>query len=235
MSTNQAGKSANNFKNKKKATSKKVETGLHYKNTEKMNKNFMYMDLRRSHCYDCDFAGSNFDFTSFRGAHFKSCNFYGASFRAAEFVGANLKKSRFKKAKFEDVVFEGANLDGVDFAGAVFRNTIFIGTDVSKAKNLNVNSVNIKVYEEMPELEMSEELIAAIEDVMENKYIKASRVLDTKEGKINTISMMRLLDLFSEKTIIKGFAIMKGKLDNDFCTLSYIIKFLANHEAKGLI
>ena len=47
--------------------------------------------------------------------------------------------------------------------------------------------------------------------------------------------MMRLLDLFSEKTIIKGFAIMKGKLDNDFCTLSYIIKFLANHEAKGLI
>ncbi|MHC1750557.1 MAG: pentapeptide repeat-containing protein [Cellulosilyticaceae bacterium] len=219
----------------KRGSSSKGQTGLNYTNTEKLKKNFMYQDLRKSHCYDCDFSESNFDYTSFRGAHMKSCNFYGASFKAAEFVGSNLKKSRFKKARFEDVVFEGANLDGVDFAGAVFRNTIFIGTDVTQAKNLNTISVNITVYDEMPPLEISEELTAAVQEVMENKYVKASRVLDTKDGEINSISMMRLLKQFEEKTIIKGFGLMKGKIDNDFCTLSYIIKFLARHEEQGLI
>lgn len=219
----------------KKAPSKKAESGLNYKNAEKLNKNFMYKDLKRSHCYDCDFSGSNFDFTSFRGAHFKSCNFYGASFKAAEFVGTNLKKSRFKKARFEDVIFEGVNLDGADFAGAVFRNTIFVGTDVTKAKNLNTISVNIKVYDALPELEMSEELQAAIQEAMTNKHIKASRVLDTKDGAINTLNIMRLLEQFNEATLIKGFKLMKNKIDNEFCTLSYLIKFLAKHEAEGLI
>ncbi len=238
--SNSRGNQGANFKNKqtggKKAPmKKKTEPGINYKNAEKTNKNFMYQDLRRSHCYDCDFSGSNFDFTSFRGAHFKSCNFYGASFKAAEFVGSNLKKSRFKKARFEDVVFEGANLDGVDFAGAVFKNVIFVGTDVTKAKNLNTISVNIKIYEEAPTLEMSKPLKEAVALAMENKYVKASRVLDTKEGDINTISMMRLLGQFEEETLIKGLTLMKGKIDNDFCTLSYLIKFLAKHEAEGLI
>nr|WP_302597261.1 pentapeptide repeat-containing protein [uncultured Cellulosilyticum sp.] len=219
----------------KKAPKKRVESGLNLKNAQKINKNFMYKDLKRSHCYDCDFSESNFDFTSFRGAHFKSCNFYGASFKAAEFVGTNLKKSRFKKARFEDVIFEGVNLDGADFAGAIFRNTIFVGTDVSKAKNLNAISVNIKVYETLPELEMSEELKSAVDEAMMNQYVKASRVLDTKEGKINTLSIMRLLEQFDEKTLIKGFKLMKNKIANDFCTLSYLIKFLAKHEAEGLI
>ena len=42
-----------------------------YDNTSKINKNFVYKNLKRSKCYNCDFSGSNFDFTSLRGAHFK--------------------------------------------------------------------------------------------------------------------------------------------------------------------
>ena len=189
---------------KKPAMKKRDNAGVNYKNAIKTGKNFMYKDLKRSHCYDCDFSESNFDYASFRGAHFKSCNFYGASFKAAEFVGTNLKKCRFKKAKFEDTIFEGANLDGVDFAGAVFKNVIFVGCDVTQAKNLNTISVNIKIYEEMPELEISEELQQAVAVAMENKHVKASRVLDLKDGGINPISMMRLLNHFEERTLVKG-------------------------------
>ena len=219
----------------KRTGNKNQAVGLNYKNAEKMNKNFMYKDLKRSHCYDCDFSGSNFDFTSFRGAHFKSCNFYGVTFNAAEFVGATLKKSRFKKARFEDALFEGANLDGADFEGASFKNTIFVGTDVTKAKNLPIESVNITIYEAFPELDMSDALREAIEVAMTNKHIKASRVLDTKEGTINTISVIRLQHQFREAVLIKGMKLMANKIDNDFCTLSYLIKFLAQHEAKGLL
>ncbi|MGL4362908.1 MAG: pentapeptide repeat-containing protein [Cellulosilyticaceae bacterium] len=209
---------------------KKGNTGMHYKNAVKTHKNFMYQDLKRSHCYDCDFTGSNFDFASFRGAHFKSCNFFGASFKAAEFVGSNLKKSRFKKAHLEDALFEGVNLDATDFEGAVFKNVIFVGCDVSKAKNLNVVSVNIKIYDEMPTLEMSVELQEAIAEALENPYIKASRVLDVKDGGINTISIMRLLVHYTEENLIIGLKQMKNEISNDFCTLSYIMKFLGKIE-----
>ena len=75
-----------------------METGLKYNKVQKMNKNFMYQDLKRSNCYNSDFSNSNFNFTSLRGAHFKSCNFYGCTFTFAEFIGSNLKKSRFTKA-----------------------------------------------------------------------------------------------------------------------------------------
>ena len=47
-------------------TNKKSETGLKYNKVQKMNKNFMYQDLKRSNCYNSDF--SNYNFTSLRGA-----------------------------------------------------------------------------------------------------------------------------------------------------------------------
>lgn len=217
------------------AINKKINDNFHYKNTQKLNKNFMYKNLKRSNCYDCDFSGSNFDYTSLRGAHFKSCNFFGCSFKFAEFVGTNLKKSRFKNTKFDNVLFEGVNLDGVDFNGAEFNNTIFVGTDVTKAKNLNLRDKGITIYNEMPKLKISEPLRQAVTSAMENKNIKDARVLDTKDGTINSISMMKLLEHFDEMTLIKGLNKLEKELDKDFCTLSYIIKSLKNYKEQDLI
>ncbi|MEG1148900.1 MAG: pentapeptide repeat-containing protein [Niameybacter sp.] len=208
---------------------------INFKNTQKLNKNFMYQDLKRSNCFDVDFSGSNFDFASLRGAHLKGCNFYKCSFKSTEFVGTNCKKVRFKNAKFEDAIFEGANLNGADFAGATFKNTVFLSTDLSVANNLDLKNSGITVYETMPELEMSEELKTAILDTMENEFVKNSRVLDTKEGEINNLSIMRLLEHYDEKALIRGFKIMKPRLDKEFCTLSYLTKVLQTYKEAGFL
>lgn len=208
---------------------------INFKNTQKLKKNFMYNNLKKSNCFDVDFSGSNFDFTSLRGAHFKGCNFYKCTFKSAELVGTNCKKSKFKQAKFEDTIFEGVNLNGADFSGATFKNTVFLNTDVSVAANLNLNDEGITVYECMPELEMSEELRAAILSLMENEYVKASRVLDTKDGDINTLSVMRLLAHYEEKALIRGFKIMQPRLDKEFCTLSYLLKMLETYKEAGFL
>ncbi|MDF2613363.1 MAG: hypothetical protein K0S71_1149 [Clostridia bacterium] len=217
------------------AVNKKVVGNFNYKNMQKLNKNFMYKDLKRSNCYDTDFTGSNFDYTSFRGAHFKSCNFYECTFKSAEFVGTNFKKSKFKKAKFENALFDSVNLEGVDFRGAEFKNTIFLSTDLTKAENLNLEKASVKIFETMPPLEIGERLEKAVRDVMKNEYVKAARVLDTKDGGINSISMMILLDHFDEETLIKGFDIMRDKLDKGFCTLSYIINSLKAYRSQDLL
>ncbi|WPC43711.1 pentapeptide repeat-containing protein [Clostridium sp. JS66] len=208
------------------ATNRSVTGNFNYNNIEKKDKNFMYKNLERSNCYNCDFSGSIFDFVSFRGAHFKSTNFLKCSFKYAEFIGTNLKGSDFKSSIFENAIFDSVKLEDTNFKDVKFINTIFLSTDMSKAKNININTPGIRIFEEMPKLEISDELRSAVLTAMENKYIKKARVLDTKDGGLNTLNIMLLLENFTEEKIITGLKSIVTKLDREFYTLSYIIKFL---------
>jgi hypothetical protein len=203
-----------------------IPGNFNYNNIEKKDKNFMYKNLARSNCYNSDFSGSKFDYVSFRGAHFKSCTFYNCSFKWAEFIGSNLKGSNFKNAVFENAIFDSVNLEAANFKDVVFINTIFVSTDVTKAKNLSVIDSSIRIFDEMPQLSISETLKAAVENVMKNQFIKASRVFDTKDGKINQLNLMLLLEHFDEETLVNGLNRLQVEIDRDFYTLSYIIKFL---------
>ncbi|MBN2259771.1 MAG: pentapeptide repeat-containing protein [Clostridiales bacterium] len=196
---------------------------FNYNNIEKKNKNFMYQNFQRSKCYNSNFPQSNFDYVSFRGAHLKSCSFLECSFKWAEFVGSNLKGSAFKNAHFENTIFEGAKLEGVNFSEATFTNTFFVGCDFKSVVGLDFKHPEIRFFDEMPELNISESLRAAVETAMENEYIKQSRVMDTKDKKINSISIMLLLEQFDEETLIKGLHLTSEIIDKEFSVLSYIV------------
>lgn len=221
-----APKSKENDNNYKKGR----KPGLRYNNIEKKSKNFMYRNLEKSSCYNCDFGYSNFDYSSFRGADFKSSNFDGCSFRFAEFVGTNLKNSSMKGAILKNALFNSAKLDGVSFKGAKFENTIFINTDISKAKSIDKDIEGIIILTEMPQIDISDELTVAIINAMNNLYIKESRVLDTSEGGMNFLSIKLLLDYFDEKELIDMLNYMSENIEKPFYTLSYIIKYIRNHK-----
>lgn len=199
---------------------------FHYNNIEKKDKNFMYKNFKRSNCYNCNFSHSNFNFATFRGAHFKTCSFMNGTFEGTEFIGTNLKNSKFKNAKFKNAIFEGANLDGSDFKDAKFENTIFLGCKLEKTKNFSRELQGIRIFEGMPEINISSELEEALNSLMENKYVKASRIFDTKEGNINTLTLMILKENFNEEELIKGFKEIKSQIDRDFYTISYIIRLI---------
>lgn len=206
------------------AISKRLNDQIKYSNRKKTNMDFKSKDLRRSNCFGCDFSSSNFDETSFRGAQFKACNFSECTFDSAEIVAANLKKSSFRQVEFENTLFDSVNLEGVDFEGATFKNVIFVSTDMSKAVNLELANQDVKVFDEMPELAISLELKKAVEGLLKNEFVKFARVLDTKDGKISSISLMRLLEKFDEEVLIEGLKKIKKSIDKDFCTLSTIIE-----------
>ena len=208
------------------ARGKKAIGLFNYDNVEKRNKNFMYLNLKSSKCYNCNFSGSNFDYVNFRGAHFKTCSFMNGTFEGAEFIGTNLKNSKFKNAKFKNAIFEGANLDGTDFKDAKFENTIFLGCKLEKTKNFSTDLQGVRVFEGMPEINISLELEESLNSLMENKYVKASRIFDTKEGNINTLTLMILKENFNEEELIKGFNEIKSQIDRDFYTISYVIRLI---------
>lgn len=210
------------------AANRSIPENFYYDNADKTNKNFIYKNLKRSKCYNCDFSCSHFDYASLRGAHFKKCNFYRCSFKGAEFIGSNLKGCKFREAKFEDTIFEGANLDGVDFRDAEFKNTIFVSSDLSKAKNISEEQKGIRVFETMPEININEDLEKLVLGLMDNEFIKKSRVFDTKDGELNTLTLMILNEKFDEKTLIDGLNYIKYEINRDFYTLSYVIRFIQN-------
>ncbi|WP_195429559.1 pentapeptide repeat-containing protein [Clostridium sp. D46t1_190503_E9] len=210
------------------AVNQNTKRNFHYNNIEKKDKNFMYQNLEKSNCYNCNFAGSNFDYVNFRGAHFKSSSFMKCSFKWSEFIGTNFRKSNFKNAIFENTIFDSVKLQDVDFKDAKFINTIFVSTDIGKAKNLDINNTEIRIFDEMPKIEISEELKNAAFNTFNNKYIKTSRILDTKDGDLNYLNIMILLENFNEETLIKGLNYITNELDRDFYTLSYIIKLIKN-------
>lgn len=217
------------------AISKRANDQINYSNRKKTNSDFKNKDLRRSNCYNCDFSNSDFSDASFRGAQFKACNFFENKFDGTEFVAANLKNSRFKQAQFENAIFDSVNLEGVDFEGATFKNVVFVGTDLGKALNLDLSAQDVKVFDEMPALEISNALEGVVEKMLDNEFVKFARVLDTKEGKISPISMMILSERFDERTLIKGFRMMKRDITKDFATLSYIIGIFKAYQAEGRI
>lgn len=59
-----------------------------------------------------------------------------------------------------------------DLKRSKFKNVIFVNTDTTKVKNLYTNSSEIKIFEEMPEIEISKRLEKSIKFAMENKYVK---------------------------------------------------------------
>lgn len=199
---------------------------FHYNNIEKKDKNFMYKNFKRSNCYNCNFSNSNFNFATFRGAHFKTCSFMNGSFEGTEFIGTNLKNSKFKNAKFKNAIFEGANLDGTDFKDAKFENTIFLGCKLEKTKNFNSNIDGVRIFEKMPKIDISMELEDSLKSLMENKFVKSSRIFDTKDGNINTLTLMILKESFTEEELMNGFDKIKSQIDRDFYTISYIIRLI---------
>lgn len=196
-------------------------------NMDKKAKNFTYQNLQKSKCFKCNFDLSKFDYASFRGAHMKNCSFNESSFKETEFIGSNLKESSFRGCHFENAVFEGAKLEGVSFQGATFKNVYVVGTSLDSVKGLDLSRADIKYFETMPKLEISQPLTEAILDLMKNPFIAKARVLDTKDKTINPISVMRLLDQFSEEDLIVHGKALSEAVTREFYTLSYLVKSLS--------
>lgn len=207
-------------------TAKANRNQLLINHEDKKNKNFMYQNFTKAKCFGSDFSHANFDYVCFRGAHLKSSNFIGCSFKNAEFIGSNLKDCSLVGAAFENTLFEGARFQDVDFKDATFKNTLLVGCDLTGTKHLAIEAQGLRVYDTMPDIEMSLDLKTAWDQAMANPYVKKSRVFDTKEGQVNTLSLMLLLETFDEVSLIEGLVAMLPHIDRDFYTLSFVTKLI---------
>lgn len=193
-----------------------------YNNKDKSGSNFIYKDFEKTKSYSSNFKNTKFDYVSFRAAQMKYCNFDEASFVGAEFIGANLRGSTFKGAKFKETIFRSTKLDRTNFSGATFKNCYFVATNTFTISKLSNNCPRTTFLNAMPKEEtFSTELVKAVEKLRGNDIVRRSNVLHLKKGKINTLSLMILLQSYSENELIELLQKVTNGLTNQFYTISH--------------
>lgn len=81
----------------------------------------------------------------------------------------------------------------------------------------------------------SQQLLAVVETLRNNDFIRHSMVLVIKNKKINLIALKKLVDKFGEKTLVVLLPKLPNIIKNQFYTLSYLEKMLSDLEASSNI
>ncbi|MHC1748789.1 MAG: pentapeptide repeat-containing protein [Cellulosilyticaceae bacterium] len=195
-----------------------------------------YKDFDKSHSYNTNFNHCIFDYASLRGASLKSCSFRDSSFIGTEFIGTNLNRSVFKNAFFQDAIFYSTILTQADFENATFKNTYFLSTNPYSAKKLYPHLPGTIFLSAPPPIQdFNIVLIATIQSLRQNDILRRSGVLHQKKCRVNTLSLLILLNHFSQDELIQGLPIIANTLTTQFHTLSYLINQLNKIKNMGII
>ena len=207
-----------------------------YNNSDKQNNNFMYKDLEKTKSYHTSFINARFTGTSLRAAHMKYCNFTNCVFTATEFIGTNLRGSKFISAKFVDCIFSGVVLDKANFKGAIFSNCYIVGVSGRSAYNFPDDLSGNVVLPALPLQDtISKELSAVIEPLRENDYIRRSHTLHLKNGKINTLTIMILNEIYSNDQLVQLLPLLPKIVTTQFYTVSHLKAFLKKAEKEAIL
>ncbi|OIJ22029.1 hypothetical protein BKP45_04955 [Anaerobacillus alkalidiazotrophicus] len=199
---------------------------FNYINMDRRNRNYMYKNFYKSISHGTNFSGSNFNFASLRAAKFTVCSFYKANFYWTEFIGTNIKRSNFESAYFENVTFNSVSFERVNFENAIFKNVKFLNVGLKGVKNFRIEDHDITILNDMPNIVVNQTLNDLIDDLRKNDYIRRSKVLHLKKNRINTLNISILLEYFTDEELIIGLKLAGEKLNKNFSTVSYLIKFI---------
>ena len=207
-----------------------------YNNSDKQNSNIMYKDFEKTKSYHTRFINAQFTGTSLRAAQMKYCDFTGCVFSGSEFIGTNLRGSKFINAKFANCIFSGLVLDKANFRGAIFSNCYMVGVSGKSAYNFPEDlSGNVVLPAMPPQDSISRELSVVIESLRENDYIRRSHTLHLKNGKINTLTIMILNELYSNDQLIQLLPLLPKVVSTQFYTVSHLKAYLKKAEKVDIL
>ena len=95
----------------------------------------------RCDCQRADFSEARLDETDFSHTNLAKAKFVRADLARSTFNGADLSKADFSESNLIDADLRGANITGANFKDANLAGAKLDGLDLSKAKNLQVESL----------------------------------------------------------------------------------------------
>lgn len=186
----------------------------------------------KAQCFRANFSQASFFNVNFKGAILTSCSFKSASFSQVEFLGSNLKKSNFTNSTFKHCVFSGVLMKKANFKGCRFENCIFVNTNLGAAKNMTIDENNT-LLSHHPIVEVSSELMELFNGLRFHPKIQNSRVLHLKGGKLNSLTVMSLLQRLGENCLQRGLTNLQGNLPYRVVTANGLFNAIDRANRKG--
>ena len=198
-----------------------------YVNHDSRQSKFIHKDFNKTESYHSNFSGVVFQTTSFIATKLKFCSLYEATFdscclRGTLFRGCNLQNATFKNSIISATIFEKCKLKGCRFENC----KIISSTKIKRLLHEDC-FVDTEFFDTYPdEAVFNLALISTTEGLRANDFIRRSSVLHRKKGKIDTVSLKVLIEIFGEEFLISHLEELPKMISNEFHTLSYIIKIL---------
>lgn len=211
--------------------------GLRYsyklKNASKAK--FHNKNLNKTESYNSIFSGSEFINTSLVGAKFKFCNMSQAVFDNCLIQGALFRKCKLNGVKFNRCIIIATQFDRTSLQECVIEDSIILSSPLGlffKEKNL-ISTEVIKSY--YPESEFNDELLCLVRALRNNDFINRSSVFHRKKGRLNTVSLKRLINEFGESFLMQSLPLLGSVVVKDFYTLSYLENILHKLRLSGSV
>lgn len=191
------------------------------------HKNITNKFYSKAQCFKADFTSVKFHNVNFKGAILTGSIFKNAQFFQVEFLGSNLKKSNFTGSTFKECIFVNAILKKSNFNNCKFDQCIFINTNISNAKNLEITGSN-QILKKYPQIKLPDDIQLLVDKLSYHPFIKNSRVLHLKGGKVNNLTMKLIFERFGENKFRCALERLDGELPRRVITSNSLCNIIDN-------
>jgi hypothetical protein len=198
-----------------------------YTNHDTRDRKFINKDFNKTASYHSNFSGTLFQNTSFINAKFKFCALYSTVFENCFIRGSTFRGCNIRKATFKNTIISATVFDRCKLKDCVFDSCKIISS--TKIKRFLKESCfrNTEFFMGYPpETGFNQQLIEIAEGLRTNDFIRQSTVLHRKRGKLDTVSLKVLVEMFGEEFLIENFNSLPNLITSSFHTLSYIVQIL---------
>jgi hypothetical protein len=198
-----------------------------YTNHDTRDRKFINKDFNKTDSYHSNFSGTLFQNTSFIDAKFKFCALYGTKFENCFIRGSLFRRCNITNATFRNTIISATVFDRCKLNNCVFDSCKIISS--TKLTNFLKESCfrDTDFFTDYPpETEFNPLLLKISEGLRANDFIRQSTVLHRKIGKLDTVSLKVLVEMFGEEFLIKNLNSLPSLITNQFHTLSYIVRVL---------
>lgn len=206
-----------------------------YKSKDASKAKFLNKNFNKTESYNSKFFGSEFINTSLVGAKFKFCNMSHAVFDNCLIQGALFRGCKLDDVKFNRCIIIATQFDRTSLQDCVIENSIILSSPLGlffKEKNL-ISTEVIKSY--YPESEFNDEILRLVKALRSNNFINRSSILHRKKGRLNTVSIKRLINEFGESFLVQSLPLLGNLVVKDFYTLSYLDNILHRLKLSGSV
>jgi len=207
-----------------------------YTNHDSRGSKFINKNFNKTSSYQTNFSESEFTNTSLVGTKFKLSAFYSTIFDSCYIRGTLFKKCNLQEAKFKDCIISASIFEQCKLKGARFERCKILSSTRINDTMSKVSFLDVEFFEKYPDEAMfNPSLIDIMLNLRKCDSIRRSTVLHRKKGKLDTVSLKMLVDIFGEDFLIKHLDSLPDVITNDFYSLSYIIKALQRKTVNGIV